>query len=122
MRGNRGSTTIAPIALPSLITKDVAEVEANANSKGAERFPRPLHSLRSLLSAHHSFLMDFSLSLAPVLVWCWFFTSGGHPRHDDVVSETACAAFLFFSNTHLSSAGTHWRLAFSARTHLISSV
>ena len=40
---------MTPFRLSFFLTKDAAEVEA-MSSKGAERFPRPLHTLSSYLS------------------------------------------------------------------------
>lgn len=64
-------------------------LEANASSKGAERFPRPLHSL-----SHSSF--PPLVSSGTIIIKLAFdgfglvlgFASGGLPRHDVVVSET----------------------------------
>jgi hypothetical protein len=56
----------SPFLLFSSLSEDTAEVEANVNSKGAEHFSRPLHTLRVTSSRFTAPCWQFS-------AWCWAF-------------------------------------------------
>lgn len=58
------------------------KVEANASSRVAERFPRPLHTLSHPSPTPLISSSGTVLSPSTIPVWCWVHPAETYPRHD----------------------------------------